>query len=115
MGVVVELGAATICFFGQCFPALVGDSTPLGQFDMIERRVVSEGYGGDVIQFKDDGEFIFAIHRVWTGNPREQRYQRLRSNDPDDRFITDGCINIDPSVYERLKSCCLDHTLTILP
>lgn len=113
--VTVYLAKALICFAGQCHPALVGVSTPTGAFDLKERQVSASGYGGDVLQFDEDDTFVWAIHRVWTGNPKEARIQRLQSSDPKRRLITNGCINVMPEVYEQLKDCCSASELVIEP
>lgn len=112
--VIVDLALATICFANQCYPALVGKDTPVGQFQMIERLTSQAGYGGDVLQFKETPEAWYAIHRVWTLKPSEHRAERLRSTDVKQRTtITHGCINIDPTVYMLLRDCCSNDTLTV--
>lgn len=83
---------------------------------MIERRVLAPGYGGDVIQFKYDERrnFVWAIHRVWRGSPMQHRERRLETPDPNDNWITNGCINVMPDVYEELKDCCSNAKLVIV-
>lgn len=116
MSVVVNLATATICFLGQCFPALVGDSTLPGTYQLIQRYTLSEGYGGNVLKYDETPDLVMSIHRVYTRNPRQRRLERLRSDNPEDRkFITDGCINVDPAVYDLLWECCSRSTLTIEP
>jgi hypothetical protein len=100
--IIVHLLAATICFLGQCHPALVGKKTPIGEFSLIHRYVVARGYGGDVLQFDKDKTGIYAIHRVWLGDPAEMRQLRIKSKNVRDRYITHGCINVEPNVYEQL-------------
>jgi hypothetical protein len=112
--VLVDLALATICFAGQCYPALVGPDTPRGQFQLTHAQTPLPGYGGDVLMFKEDSKYIYAIHRVWTLNPKQRRLERLQSGDPYQRqTITMGCINIMPSVYELLVDCCSNQQLTI--
>jgi hypothetical protein len=118
--VVVDLLLATICFTAQpggtaeCHPVLVGADTPRGEFVMNQRLTQSPGYGGDVLQFKDDPAVVFAIHRVYLLNPKEKREERLRSANPAQRKITKGCVNVAPEVYDRLITCCSrDHALLI--
>lgn len=116
MSVVVSISKALICFAGQCYPALVGDLTPVGSFDMFERRILAPGYGGDVIQFAQDKDIVFSIHRLWLGNPSQKRERRIKSSDPQDRVgVTNGCVNVQPEVYELLKNCCIDEKLSIAP
>jgi hypothetical protein len=115
MSVTVSLSKALICFAGHCYPALVGVHTPTGSFDMIERRVVSAGYGGDVIQFSEQSTIVYSIHRLWLGNPSQRRDKRILSEDSKDRInITNGCINVQPDVFELLKSCCIQEKLDIV-
>lgn len=112
--VIVDLALATICFANSCYPALVGNDTPKGEFQMIQRITAQAGYGGDVLQFTETPQAWFAIHRVWTLRPQEHRQQRLKSNDVKQRqTITHGCINVDPVVYEKLRDCCSAEALLI--
>jgi hypothetical protein len=111
--ILVNLTTATICFLGSCYPALVGKDTPVGQFDVIPRKVLSPGYGGDVLQFAENDKAWFGIHRVWLLRPEEHREKRLKSSNPKERVISKGCINVEPAVYEALKDCCSHDRLTI--
>lgn len=114
MSVVVSLSLATICFLGQCYPALVGDTTPTGHYRLSERRVLTPGYGGDVLSFKEEPTDVFAIHRVWLGDPGEHRLERLASSQVARRQrVTGGCVNIAPEVYARLADCCANSDLLI--
>lgn len=103
--VIVDTRNATLCFedTGRCHPVLVGVTTPKGRFDMRILSTPLPGYGGDVIGFKEERGFLFALHRVWTLKPAERRLQRLASPDPADRIMTNGCINVSDEVYEELK------------
>jgi hypothetical protein len=109
------LSTAVLCFDGTCYSALVGHTTPVGTFDTFLRLTEDEGYGGDVIQFYETADQVLAIHRTWLLNKSQRREQRLRSNNVADRYITKGCINIEPSVYEKLRSCCIGQKLVIQP
>ncbi len=112
--VVVNLALATICFLGQCYPALVGKDTPRGEFTLVQRLTESPGYGGDVLQFLETNDSVFAVHRVWLLRPSQRRAERLTSGDVKQRtFITNGCINIDPAVYKSLVECCSNSTIFI--
>ncbi len=111
--VIVKLASAIICFAGQCAPVLTGADTPVGTFQLQERRVLAEGYGGSVLQFKEDDRYVWAIHAVWTGNPAEMRMQRLRSATPSDNMVTLGCLNVLPETYYAIKACCANATLVI--
>ncbi len=103
MTVVVYLASALLCTAGHCYPALVGNDTPTGTFPLIRRFVAARGYGGDVMQYSETDRDLFAIHRVWLGNPREHRLARLASPDPAQRrTVTHGCINVMPEVYDQI-------------
>ena len=109
--IVVDLLAATICFLYQgqqeCHNALVGLGTPRGVFSLQQRLTEDAGYGGDVLQFHEDDKAVYAIHRVWTLRPEQQRIKRLASTDPAlRRSITNGCVNVSPTVYSRIMECC---------
>lgn len=112
--IVVSLAAASICFSGMCYPALVGDTTPSGTFTLSRQQVTVPGYGGDLLVYREDARHLWAIHRVYTLNPREDRLTRLSSDRVDlRRAITKGCINVMPEVYERLVDCCSNDVLVI--
>lgn len=102
----VFLGLALICFNGECHPILYGDTTPTGQYDLVLRITQQPGYGGDVLQFKqEDDSSIYAIHRVYTLDRKRDRFAIIRSPNANKK-VTNGCINIETSVYDKLKKCC---------
>lgn len=112
--VIVDLTLAVICFLGQCHNALVGPDTPVGTFPIVHATTDLPGYGGDVLVFKEDSKYVYAIHRVWLLKPSQRRAQRLASNNVSQRVtITNGCINVDPEVYEQLKACTECTTLVV--
>jgi hypothetical protein len=112
--VIVDLALATICFAGQCHPVLVGADTPKGTFQLEHVLTRAQGYGGDVLVYKETPRWIYAVHRVYTLIPAQHRIERLQSADPRQReTITMGCINVMPDVYERLVDCCANDALTI--
>ena len=112
--VIVDLTLATICFMGQCYPALVGPHTPKGEFQLQHQLVSSPGYGGDVLKFHEDEKYITAIHRVWVLRPHQRRLERLKSDDARMRkSVTDGCVNVMPEVYDRLVDCCSNDILIV--
>lgn len=120
MPLIVDIALATLCIVGnvdeppeRCYPVLVGADTPKGEYQVQQRLVEASGYGGDVLQFKEDPDVIYAIHRVWLGRPWEKRQERLKSSDVRKRRITMGCINVDPIVYEMLLDCCSTDTLIV--
>lgn len=112
--VVVDLALATICFLGQCYPALVGPRTPVGEFALQQRLTDSVGYGGDVLQFHETEKSVMAVHRVWTMKPAERRIERLASPNATHRqSITNGCVNVAPDVYQKLVDCCSSSKILI--
>ncbi len=111
--VLVHLATAMICFANQCYPVLIGKATPVGEFEMNLRLTETPGYGGDVIQFYEDDTGVLAIHRLWRLNPKQHREERIVNPDPKARIITNGCINLQPEVYEKLKDCCSNDHLSI--
>ncbi len=104
--VIVDTAKAELCFETRqdCHPVLIGKATPKGRFEMHIYQTSKAGYGGDVIGFKEDKGFLFALHRVWTLKPSERRLERIASSVVADRVITNGCINVTNDVYDRLKS-----------
>lgn len=113
--VLVKLATATICFLNQCYPMLYGTSTPVGEYELNLRLTSTPGYGGDVIQFYDEEDRLLVIHRIWLLSPKQERPERMLSFDPKKHIITDGCINVMPDVYEKLKDCCSNDHLSIVP
>lgn len=114
MSVTVFLSKAIICFSGMCYPALLGKDTTPGEYQIQQRHVLSPGYGGDVLQYDETPHIVYAIHRVWTGRPSQRRLERLESDDPAvRRFVTNGCINVHPEVYDALVECCSNSKLKI--
>ena len=103
--VVVDTSKAELCFAddAQCFPVLIGKTTPKGSFDLKPMLTSKPGYGGEIIGFKQEKDFLFALHRVWTLKPSERRMERIASNVVADRIITNGCINVTDKVYEKLR------------
>ena len=118
MSITVSIALATICFWYQgteeCHPVLVGkNGTPVGEFVTRKRITDDPGYGGDVLQFHETENEVYAIHRVWTLRKSENREKRLKSSNVKDRAITMGCINVSNEVYAKLSECCTGQTLVI--
>ena len=112
--ILVSLATASICFLNQCYPALVGPDTPVGQFKLEHVRTQAAGYGGEVILFKETSSSLFAIHRVWLLNPKQRRLERLTSGKTSERItITMGCINVMPEVYQKLVDCCNNQVMVV--
>lgn len=118
MSLTLFVSQALLCTALQCWPVLVGQKTKqfVGQTFTLQQRLTSDpGYGGDVLQFAEDETTVYAIHRVWSLRPEERRVQRLRHPDPRQRSITNGCVNVDPAVYDVLIRHHRDATLRIEP
>ena len=113
MSIILDLVTATICFSSGCFPALVGQDTPTGEFTLQLRITQQAGYGGDVLQFHETEGNVFAIHRPWLLSPKQKRLERLSSSDVKQRYITGGCVNVSNEVYDALLSCCQGQTISI--
>lgn len=113
MSIILDLATATLCFSAGCFPALVGQNTPTGEFTLQLRHTEQRGYGGSVLQFHETSEEVFAIHRPWLLRPEQRRLERLASNDHRRRTITGGCVNVSDDVYDALLACCQGQTITI--
>lgn len=101
--VTVFIGEALICYASQCHPALLGSETPVGRFELQQRHVIAEGYGGVVIQFKETEKMIYAIHRPYSLDRKIDRKKALKSTNPSfRRSISKGCINVEDAVFEDL-------------
>ena len=101
----VNLDKAELCLPSkECFPVLVGKETPKGEFKLNIYKTNKKGYGGEVLGFHQRGKELFAIHRVWLGNPNERRDVRIQSNNVADRLITNGCINISEEGYRAARN-----------
>lgn len=104
--VIVDTGKAELCFADtqDCHKVLIGTTTPKGTFKLSLYATEKPGYGGEIIGFKQEGDFLFALHRVWTRKPAERRLERIASDNVGDRIMTNGCINVSDDVYERLRT-----------
>lgn len=115
--VIVDILLATICFTTPasdtltCHNALIGGDTPRGTYTLQQRLTESPFYGGDVLQFREDENEVWAIHRVWLGRPAEHRERRIKSKIASQRRITKGCINVEPAIYDVLVR---DHSTDTL-
>jgi hypothetical protein len=113
MDVIVDVAAALICFASACHPALVGNDTPRGEYQLERYTIEDPRYGGDLLVFKKDRNDVYAIHRVFEV-PGQQRLARIRSPYPKHRVtITAGCVNVTPEVYDMLVDCCSDSRVII--
>lgn len=103
--VIVDTARAELCFpdTQDCHHVLIGKTTPKGLYPMTIMATEKAGYGGEVIGFKEEKGFLFALHRVWLGKPQERRLERIASHNVADRIMTNGCINVSDDVYERLR------------
>lgn len=112
--IVVHLATAMICFLGQCHPAILGRATPLGTYPLSWHKTDQAGYGGDILVYHNDASGLLAIHRVWLLRPQQQRLERLEyGSAAQRRWVSDGCINVMPDVYDQLVACCYRGRVTI--
>ena len=112
--IIVDLALATICFANTCANVLVGNHTPTGTFSLYHMQTEQAGYGGDVIVFHETDTYRLAIHRVWMLNPKERRMEKIRSSNPKvRRYVSNGCINVEPEVYQQILDCCINQQLVI--
>jgi hypothetical protein len=101
----VLLAKSLICFMGICSPALVGERTPVGTFQ-IEHVVLKDGQ--DVLMFAPSKPGrIFAIHRP--PSPKRAALLAAGAKPP----VTLGCVNVSEQTFVQLRACCSKHTLTI--
>jgi hypothetical protein len=75
--------------------------TPAGRFTITRGhdRRLGELFDVNELQGRD---WTIAIHRVWLGKPAERREARLRSEMEQDKHITNGCIDVEPSTISQL-------------
>ena len=107
------LSTALICFGGACHPVLVGADTPTGTFPLTRRIVVDPGYGGDVLQFAENEREWFALHRTYRNLP--DRVAAYSAPADGRRYVTNGCVNLTPEVYDELAQYGGEMTLVVMP
>lgn len=119
MTILISIALATICFTyngtEECHPVLLGKNnpTPTGSFTVQQRMTSTPGYGGDILQFHETADGLYAIHRLWLLSPKQNRQERIKSKNVADRYISGGCVNVEPEVYEKLIDCCSNEKLII--
>lgn len=72
-------------------------TTPAGRFV----AALGHDIGNKDILWVDYDDAI-ALHRVVTSNPKERRTQRLASDQPAERRISYGCINVPAKFYDAI-------------
>ena len=107
---VISLSMATACVYEPeaespkaCTHALIGTPatpTPTGEFKAQRMTTDQRGYGGDILVFKEQGNMVWAVHRVYKEVANEHRMNRLMSVDPKQRRITNGCVNVWSGFYD---------------
>lgn len=114
MPVVLTKAAALICIAGSlCQPVLYGESTPSGAFTLT--HYYSTRLHDDVLMFTHQDKTMMSIHRVWRGSPQQHRDQRLESPNPSDNMITNGCVNVNDAMFQRLWALPDGTAFTISP
>lgn len=114
MLVTVILSSALLCIGNDCYPALIGEKTPVGEFKLIQRLVSDPLYKGSVLQYSETKSTVLAIHRPWRGKPEQKRDELLKNSNSNQRTITNGCINVTDEIYEKLLDCCSNSKLFIV-
>lgn len=92
-------------------PILLGDTnniTPSGDFKI--KKMYSIRLNEPMLVFIDDEKYVTAIHPLWLGNPRQFRINRLNSITPNDNYVTNGCINVDPNFFYTILNELPDGT-----
>lgn len=75
--------------------------TPAGKFSVTKSTYPEYGPLLQLNGIRGDN-WIYAIHKVYTGHPSERREERLHSGKPSDSHISYGCINVDPKTINAL-------------
>ncbi len=75
--------------------------TPAGQFTLTRDRDRALGNLFDINELRGR-DWTIAIHQVWLGRRSEHRDARLRSIEDQDKHITAGCVDVDPSTIAQL-------------
>ncbi len=109
----VHTDKAIICFDNACHPALVGNATRPGTYQLQVLNVASEGYGGNVLMYDADISSWYAIHRTYTGRNVRGRHGLYHNTTAKERTVTAGCINVEPDVFNELIECCRKSKLII--
>jgi hypothetical protein len=76
--------------------------TPAGRFTITRNHDPALGELFDINELQGR-DWTIAIHRVWLGKSSERRDARLRSDMDEDKHITNGCIDVDPSTMAQLS------------
>jgi L,D-transpeptidase catalytic domain len=76
--------------------------TPAGRFTITRNHDLALGELFDINELQGR-DWTIAIHRVWLGKVSERRDARLRSDIDQDKHITNGCIDVDPSTMAQLS------------
>jgi hypothetical protein len=75
--------------------------TPAGRFTITRNHDTALGELFDINELQGR-DWTIAIHRVWLGKSSERRDARLRSDMDEDKHITNGCVDVDPSTMALL-------------
>lgn len=112
--VTIFLAKALICFQGTCHPVLLGEDTEPGTYRMAVLHTDQPGYSGNVLMYHRDHRGWFAIHKTFDSPATRRRTQLYHTGNPADRrYVSNGCPNVEPHVYEQLKACCRRLPLVI--
>lgn len=114
--ITIFLTAALICFNSHCSPILIGHTTPIGKYALHHELTDEKGYGGDILAFAEtEDHTVLAIHRIYTLGKNNHRLEQIQESSIHRRYVTHGCINVMPEVYQQLINCCSNDIVTIEP
>jgi len=110
--VTISIAKALICFQATCYPVLLGKDTKPGTYQMTVMHTQQRGYGGDVLVYDHRGYAWYGIHRTFANSPRRKALYHGTTAEQR-RNVTNGCPNVEPHVYAKLKDCCRHLPLVI--
>lgn len=88
--------------------------TPSGEFKVT--RMYSTKLRQYILVFLEGKTAVMAIHKLYTGNKAQRREERIQSADPNEKRITNGCINIPVDFWDLYLERIPDNTkLYVLP
>lgn len=111
--IVIYLTQAIFCIEDVCHNALVNLNTPTGEYWGVRMQTLEPGYDGNIIGFLESDEGTYAIHQTYLLNPVEERERRINSDKAKDRYITNGCVNIDRDLFYGIFDSLDDIKITI--
>lgn len=112
--VTIFLAKALICFQGACYPTILGQDTRPGQYQLAPMKTQQKGYRGEVLVYHREPGSWWAVHKTYVPL-LDKRDPLYRGSARARRYVTAGCPNVQPEIYDALRECCANSTLTIVP